>query len=552
MKNKLMVGVLIDSPEIDAWSFKMLQEIYNSDYAEIKLFIKNNIKKTKSTYLKKLIEQRRKLFYNLFMKFEKKIYKIKQDPFEQKSISAFSTIPVMPVTPVQNKSFHSFEHNIIEEIRRFDLDVIIKLGFRNLTGDIYKTAKFGIWSNHHSDNLINRGGPPGFWEVMNNWGEISSVLKISMEDGENEKILYRSYSLTDPHSVLRTISRCFWKSSMFIPRKLKELYYLGNENFIKKIKEDNQHPKLYTSKIYKIPGNLELLLLLLRLFSKYIKEKFEEFFFLKQWHLQYEINNNDNFSKSFFQFKKILPPKDRLWADPDFIKKNDRYYIFFEEYIYSRKRGHISCIELDKEGNYSSPKIVLQKNYHLSFPFIFDVDGNFYMIPETSENKTIQLYKCIRFPYKWELENILMSNITAVDTNIFFHQNKWWLFTNIAEMEGVSIYDELFVFFSDDFRSQNWTPHPHNPVISDVKSARPAGHIFRYNNNIYRPSQNCSKRYGYGMKINQIVTLNENEYKEKIISNIEPNWDKNYLGTHTFNYMEDFTIVDVLQKRFKY
>ena len=58
-----MVGVLIDSPEIDAWSFKMLQEIYNSDYAEIKLFIKNNIKKTKSTYLKKLIEQRRKLFF---------------------------------------------------------------------------------------------------------------------------------------------------------------------------------------------------------------------------------------------------------------------------------------------------------------------------------------------------------------------------------------------------------------------------------------------------------------------------------------------------------
>ena len=174
------------------------------------------------------------------------------------------------------------------------------------------------------------------------------------------------------------------------------------------------------------------------------------------------------------------------------------------------------------------------------------------MIPETLENKTIELYKCTEFPYKWELEKVLMNNISAVDSNLFFYQNKWWLFTNIKECEGASIYDELFLFYADDFKSSEWIPHPHNPIISDVKSARPAGHIFKYNNNIYRPSQNCSKLYGHGMKINHIITINENEYKENIISDIEPNWGKGYIGTHTLNYKDDFIVVDVLQRRRRY
>ena len=551
-KNKLKVGILIDSLEVNAWEHKMLSEIYNSDYAEIKLFIQNNTLKVKGSFFHRLLEQKDKLLYTLFMKFERKIYQLKQNPFEPKSVSIFPLIPVIQVIPYQNKFGDSFPDNIIEEIKKFELDVIIKLGFRNLEGDILKASKYGIWSYYHGDNLVNRGGPPGFWEVMGSWDDTGSLLQIIMEDPGYGKILYRSYSLTDPHSVLRNISICFWKSSMFIPRKLKELYREGVENFFVKVKKNNQHPDFYSNKLFKIPDNIEMIILLGKLLFKYIKEKFNEFFYLKQWHLQYEINKKNKLSKSFFRFKRIIPPKDRSWADPDFIKKNDKYYIFFEEYIYSKKRGHISFIELSEDGKYSDPKIVLQKNYHMSFPFVFNVDDNYYMLPETSENKTIELYKCVQFPDRWKLENILINNISAVDTNLFFYKNKWWLFANIKECEGASIYDELFLFFSDDFKSSKWAYHPQNPVISDVKSARPAGHIFLYNNNIYRPSQNCSKRYGYGMKINQITALSENEYKEKIISNIEPNWGRNFIGTHTLNYKDDFIVVDVLQKKRKY
>jgi hypothetical protein len=93
---------------------------------------------------------------------------------------------------------------------------------------------------------------------------------------------------------------------------------------------------------------------------------------------------------------------------------------------------------------------------------------------------------------------ILMINVYAVDPTILRKDGKWWLFVNIRENEGASSLDELFLFYSADLFCRDWTPHPKNPVVSDVKSSRPAGRIFSYNGNIYRPSQNNSKRYGMG------------------------------------------------------
>ena len=364
MKKKIKVGVLINSQKVNAWEYKMLNEIFNSDYAEIKLFIIQSLSKRNVNLFKVLFEQKDNLFYKLFTEIENKIIKLKQNPFEKKSITNFSSVPL-----------YIMSSNKTEDIIKFDLDVIINLGLDISKSDILKTTKFGIWSYYHGDISIKLGGPPGFWEVMENWGETGSVLQILMKDSE-AKNLYRSYSLTDPHSVVRNISKLLWKSTMFIPRKLRELYIEGEENFFSNIKNQNKYPKFYSNKLFKIPGNFEMIYLLCKLLIKYLKEKISNIFYKNQWHLQYQISKNNTLPTIFFGFKKIIPPKDRYWADPNFIKKNERYYIFFEEYIYSRKKGHISCIELDVEGNCSFPQIVLKKDYHLSFPFVFKVEDN--------------------------------------------------------------------------------------------------------------------------------------------------------------------------------
>ncbi len=66
-----------------------------------------------------------------------------------------------------------------------------------------------------------------------------------------------------------------------------------------------------------------------------------------------------------------------------------------------------------------------------------------------------------------------------------------------------------------------------------------------------RPAQDGRKRYGYGMIFYEILTLNENEYKEKVDHEIYPNWDKNIIGTHTYVKENKLTIMDLRIKKYK-
>lgn len=51
------------------------------------------------------------------------------------------------------------------------------------------------------------------------------------------------------------------------------------------------------------------------------------------------------------------------------------------------------------------------------------------------------------------------------------------------------------------------------------------------------------------MKINHIVSLSEQEYREECVEEVEPLWRKNILSVHTLNFEDHLTIIDAeLQK----
>jgi hypothetical protein len=395
--------------------------------------------------------------------------------------------------------------------------------------------------------MVNRGGPPGFWEVVENRSETGTILQILNEDLDNGKVIYRSWARTYQLSPAKNRNYYYWKSLSFLPRKLEELHRVGEEKFFAKTSELNQCFNFYTHRLYKAPSNPRAVLLIIRQFSKIILRALQKSFFLEQWFLMFGLA--DDISFSLRKFKKIMPPKGIWWADPHVIFKNSTYYVFIEELIYKTMKGHISVIEIDKKGNFSKPIKVLEKDYHLAYPFVFEWKGTVYMIPESSENRTIELYECLEFPYKWRHKLNMMEGIFAVDTTLLYYHKQWWLFTNIVENEGAGYDDELFLFYSDDVFTNDWKGHPLNPIVSDVKKARPAGRIFQSQGKLYRPSQDCSKIYGYGFNINEIVVLTETEYVEKTISTVKPNWGKSVKGTHTFTYEKGLTIIDAFMRR---
>ena len=286
-----------------------------------------------------------------------------------------------------------------------------------------------------------------------------------------------------------------------------------------------------------------------RLFRR-LDKTISSFFFLDQWAILTAKGAGYD-SLQWSMFRSLIPEKDRYWADPFVVYKDNNYYIFIEEKIYATGRGRIACLTLDKEGYLKSRQVVLERPYHLSYPFLFEHRGETYMLPETAQNRTLEVYRCVRFPDQWEFTKVLMSNVYAVDATLLEHESRWWLFANIKEEDGSSL-DALYLFFSDDPLSNQWTPHPRNPIVQDIHSARPAGHIFRQNGKLIRPSQDNSRRYGYAIRFNRIVKLSETEYEETTESFFEPPHGSKVLATHTFNQLNGLTVIDAIIRRWKF
>jgi hypothetical protein len=279
-----------------------------------------------------------------------------------------------------------------------------------------------------------------------------------------------------------------------------------------------------------------------------LKRKIIKFFFREQWSLL--VCGLDGAILTH-----IVPPKNYIWADPFPVETDNKTYIFLEQQI-GYNNGTLGYIELYPDLTHSDFIQILAKDYHLSFPHVFCMEQNdervWYMVPESHENGTIDLYKADRFPCEWRYEMTLMNNVSAVDTAIFYYNKTWWLFTSIAS-ESMPMNQSFSAFYSDSFPSNTWTPHPQNPLCVDAGNSRMAGTIFRDKGTgkLYRPAQSCIKEYGERMHINEIDTLELTSYKEKNVKTIFPERGLYAIGTHTINYSDTYMLRDIKTRRLR-
>ncbi len=165
------------------------------------------------------------------------------------------------------------------------------------------------------------------------------------------------------------------------------------------------------------------------------------------------------------------------------------------------------------------------------------------MIPDTEESRRVELYRAARFPDQWELENVLMDGLCAADATLFELDDRFWLFANQCP-EGGSIEDELFLYHACA-PTGPWTPHPRNPVVSDVTRARPGGTILRWGHEILRPSQDSSVRYGcYAIVLNRVEELFTQADRETPVSRIDASWQPGAIGTHTLSRSNTIEAID--------
>jgi hypothetical protein len=305
-----------------------------------------------------------------------------------------------------------------------------------------------------------------------------------------------------------------------------------------------------------VPASGECLRHLARLGPHIFGRSLQNLLFVDQWLLAFRFGAQawpGGLDKGdLSNYRLLMPPKDRFWADPFPIERNGRYYVFFEELIFARGKAHISVMEVDRAGRWSKPVPVLERDYHLSYPFLLEHKGALYMIPETGQNRTVEVYRCVSFPDRWKLEAALLEDLCTADATFHQADGKWWMFVGIYSRgsEFAEGAEELHLFHADDLLGR-WRPHPANPVKSDVRGARPAGRLYEQGKALLRPAQIGVPLYGSGISINQVTRMTATEYAEKEVERLLPRLPKGVLGLHTVNRAGPLTVVDAFTRNLR-
>lgn len=378
-------------------------------------------------------------------------------------------------------------------------------------------------------NTLNKGGLVENIVKDYKAGETVINIKLYRYAAGIKSTVYNTCNSIEAGLLLKTINSILAKCSLIIPR-----YLAGHSNVDNlEVKEQNYSRLSYKTKKRNLLGS-------------FLYNLADKIFYKRQWILLYQFMKVPDFN-SINTYKTILPPKGKFWADPfPFFYKND-YFILFEELEYKNHKGYLSYLKL-KNGVAEGPYKLIEEKYHLSFPNIIEVNEQLYMIPESIAASNIQLWKCISFPGNWAFEKNLIENIRAVDTIIEKINDTWWLFCTVKSLPDAAGHEELCIYYADDLFSQEWRPHPKNPVLSDSRMGRNAGKIQKLDGKLYRYGQFSGDTYGKALTKSEILTISETEYREEFIEIVFPDLSKGFYNLHTFNHTHEFAVGDALRR----
>jgi hypothetical protein len=420
----------------------------------------------------------------------------------------------------------------LESIGRAELDVALDV--RTSASALPKSfpARFGAWRLELGEADTNAQGVHGFSEFASGAPTTTALLRRIDAEGAGA-IVGRAVARTDGISLRRGMNRLCRKSVLLIERELARLL-TGNATA----------PASSTLAPLAVHENKRIgtIAPIVRSAARYVVQQVRDRAMEEQWLVAFRFRDsaadpNDDYRR----FHTIVPPRDRMWADPFVVNDGGRTWLFVEEMVFREGRGVLSVMELHRDGSWSQPRRILERPYHLSYPCVVRWNGHYYMLPESGENRSVELYRAVQFPFVWEPAAVVLHDTAAVDSTLFEHEGRWWMYTTTAA-DG-EVFDELSLYFADSPLGP-WTPHPGNPLLSDVVGGRCGGRPFYSGGRLLRAAQVGARRYGHSIQLREIVTLTPEAWEERVAGMIRPEWRRDLVGTHTLNVDGDVAVID--------
>lgn len=370
----------------------------------------------------------------------------------------------------------------------------------------------------------------GLWEFATRRPTLRAVLRA------NGEVRAETSAMPEPASFRRAMSRLGLRTAAMIEHELSRQSAAGSP-------QEQAVPAPAPHALRPAPSMPRMLSRSVISAAEYVRQTVRYRWTRGHWSIAFAFGAGLDFRR----YHRVVPPRDRLWADPFVVARGDRAWIFIEELLYSENRGVISVMEVHRDGTWSPPRRVLERPYHLSYPCVFEWTGEFFMLPETQQNGTIELYRCVDFPYRWEPDMVLMAGMNAVDSTIFEAHGRWWMYTATDSGDGAG-FDRLWLYHAPSPRGP-WTPHRQNPLECNVIGGRPAGRPFVRDGKLLRAGQVGAPWYGHAMQLREIVTLTPDAWEEREVAMLPPDWDRGLDGTHTLNVDGEVAVIDALRVR---
>jgi hypothetical protein len=522
LRRKLRVGIFAEATRQPSWVAKAFSIVAESDVAEITVVVTGTSDSRAAPW-----------HWRAYVRVDRSI-------FRATSTQHADLIAVLPnvrnITIPTREAWGDAAHFWRADVQRLQLDVAFALGEID-DAVLEGLARHGVWRYCFGSQLHSIEPLAGVREAVNGETVTTAALKVRFAS-QDERLLFQSYTCTCPFSVSRNRDNVFSKSEQFPIRALSRLHERGVE-WLRECPEATDAARTPSvdieSSIYAIS----------RIGARLGRRALQNVLTVEQWFIAFRFEAPGKFCTDLSRFRRLIPPRDRLWADPFALERDGRYFIFFEELIFAEKKGHISMMEIARDGTCSSPIRVLERDYHLSYPFLTEFGGKLYMVPETFQNRTVEIYRCVDFPSQWRRERVLVDDAPCADATLHHADDRWWMFVNIGA-GGAKPDEELHLFFADELLGE-WRPHRENPVKSDVRSSRPAGRLYTHHGHVYRPAQIGAPLYGAGISVNQVLELTPYAYREREVDRIVP-WPGT-LGVHTLNSAGKLTVLDGFIRR---
>ncbi|NVD43969.1 glucosamine inositolphosphorylceramide transferase family protein [Qipengyuania atrilutea] len=461
-----------------------------------------------------------------------------------------SSVPTFQDTPKKVGKFgEALSESAIQFVRSLEPDLVIRFGYGILKGEILDIPSYGVWSFHHGDPSAYRGQPPGFWEIFHGRNHTGAILQVLSSELDAGRILHKGRFQIASQSYAQTRDYLYFGTVPWLARACADIRYNGWEAVARRYELSEAN-----GKIYKQPNNMQVIGFAAKIALNRLKNISKYKLHRQQWNVGVAAApiqtvaglDGDRAQARAIRSAVWMSPKGaEFFADPfGYMTKGGRVRILFERYLWREKKGVIASSTFT-DGKFSTVENELVTQNHLSYPFIMESEGTTLVLPEQSDQQLATIYE---LDLQDRLKEIgpLPGQGRLIDTTIVKLDGVDWAFA--IKEEGVKN-THLYAYYFDELMG-DWTPHPLNPIKSDITSARPGGTMFFHGGSIYRPAQDCAAHYGSAVSLCEVTELTKTNFEERIVSRVTPIDGGLYPdGLHTLSAVGDYTLIDGAKNR---